>query len=136
MLYAIKVPRRDGKPLGGTEFANMHAAYDALPDEIKTRLDGMTALHDFNKFWEMMRARPGSWRKPLTPEQRRRSRRCRTRSSSLTRSPAQGAVRNPGYAIRINELPESESDEMLEFLFDHQLQPRFRYCTTGPRATC
>ena len=34
---------------------------------------------------------------------------------------------NPGYAIRINELPESDSNEMLQYLFDHQLQPRFRY---------
>jgi hypothetical protein len=34
---------------------------------------------------------------------------------------------NPGYAIRINELPERESDDILAFLFEHQLQPRFRY---------
>jgi taurine dioxygenase len=34
---------------------------------------------------------------------------------------------NPGYAIRISELPEEESGRMLEFLFEHQLQPRFRY---------
>src|SRR5205814_6336111 len=53
MLYALQVPRRGGKPLGGTEFANMRAAYDGLPAELKNRLDGMTVLHDFNKFWEM-----------------------------------------------------------------------------------
>jgi taurine dioxygenase len=34
---------------------------------------------------------------------------------------------NPGYAIRINELPERESDDILAFLFEHQLQPRFCY---------
>ncbi len=34
---------------------------------------------------------------------------------------------NPGYAIRINELPEAESDEVLEFLFEHQLQAKYRY---------
>ena len=34
---------------------------------------------------------------------------------------------NPGYAIRINELPERESEETLAFLFEHQLRPRFRY---------
>src|SRR5215471_17448691 len=34
---------------------------------------------------------------------------------------------NPGYAVRINELPEADSDEMLEFLFTHQLQMKFRY---------
>jgi len=48
----------------------MHAAYDGLPEELKTRLDGMTVLHDFNKFWDMMLKRPGTWRKPLTAEQR------------------------------------------------------------------
>jgi len=34
---------------------------------------------------------------------------------------------NPGYSIRINELPEAESDEMLRYLYDHQLEERFRY---------
>ena len=57
VLYALKVPRRDGRPLGGTEFANMRAAYQELPEDLKRRLDGMTVLHDFNKFWEMMRQR-------------------------------------------------------------------------------
>jgi taurine dioxygenase len=36
MLYGIRIPHRDGKPLGGTEFSNMHLAYEALPAEIKT----------------------------------------------------------------------------------------------------
>ncbi|HTE16635.1 MAG TPA: TauD/TfdA family dioxygenase, partial [Burkholderiales bacterium] len=34
---------------------------------------------------------------------------------------------NPGYAMRINELPEKQSDEMLAFLFEHQTQPAYRY---------
>ena len=34
---------------------------------------------------------------------------------------------NPGYSVRINELPQKESDEMLEFLFEHQLKPEYRY---------
>ena len=72
VLYGIRIPRRDGKPLGGTEFANMHAVYDALPDEVKTRLDGMTATHDFEKFWENMRQNHASTRPALTEEQRSR----------------------------------------------------------------
>jgi taurine dioxygenase len=32
---------------------------------------------------------------------------------------------NPGYAIRINELSEAESDAVLETLFAHQLEARF-----------
>ena len=39
----------------------------------------------------------------------------------------EGALRQPRVRIRINELPEQESDEILAFLFEHQLQPRFRF---------
>ena len=35
VLYAMKVPMRDGRPLGDTQFRNMHAAYDDLPDDIE-----------------------------------------------------------------------------------------------------
>jgi taurine dioxygenase len=37
---------------------------------------------------------------------------------------------NPGYAIRINELGEAESDRMLGRLFAHQLQPKYQYTYT------
>jgi taurine dioxygenase len=128
VLYALKVPRRDGQPLGGTEFANMHAAYDGLPDDLKTRLDGMTVLHDFNKFWDMMLKRPGTWRQPLTQEQR--DRKPPVSHPIFLTHPITGKqvlYANPGYAMRINELPERESDEILEYLFGHQLQEKYRY---------
>jgi taurine dioxygenase len=128
MLYALKVPRRDGEPLGGTEFANMHAAYDDLPEALKSKLDGMTVLHDFDKFWEMMRQRPGSWREPMSEEQRRLK--PPVSHPVFLTHPITGRkvlYANPGYSIRINELPERESDEILSFLFDHQLQPKYRY---------
>jgi taurine dioxygenase len=53
VLYGLHIPKRAGKTLGGTEFANMHLAYDALPAGIKTRLDGMTATHNIEKFWSI-----------------------------------------------------------------------------------
>src|SRR5437867_4091299 len=34
---------------------------------------------------------------------------------------------NPGYAIRINELDEAESDRVLETLFAHQLQSKYQF---------
>ena len=34
---------------------------------------------------------------------------------------------NPGYSMRINELAQAESDEILEFLFTHQSQPKYQY---------
>ena len=128
VLYALEVPRRNGSALGDTEFSSMHAAYEGLPDELKKKLDGMTVLHDFNKFWEMMRREKGSKRPPLTDAQRKQKppvshpiflRHPITRREVL--------YANPGYSMRINELPEKESDEILEFLFRHQLKPEYRY---------
>ena len=126
ILHAQRVPHRDGRPLGDTQFLNMHAAYEALPDEIKTRLAGRTATHDFAKFWDMMRARPGNARPPLTEEQRRRK---PPVSQPIFRThPITGRkvlYCNPGYATRIDGMEERESDAMLDFLFRHQSEDRF-----------
>jgi taurine dioxygenase len=43
ILHAIQVPAVGGDTL----FSDMHAAYDALDDDIKDRIAGMTAVHDF-----------------------------------------------------------------------------------------
>ena len=128
VLYALQVPRRDGKVLGSTEFSSMQAAYDDLPSELKTRLEGMTVLHDFNKFWEKMRREKGSKRAPLT-EAQRKAKPPVSHPIFLTH-PITGRkvlYANPGYSMRINELPQEESDEILAFLFEHQLKPEYRY---------
>jgi taurine dioxygenase len=122
------VPRRDGRALGNTVFANMHAAYDALDPALKERLKDATATHDFNKFWEEMRRRPGSARAPLTPEQR--AKRPPAVHPVFMTHPITGRTVlycNPGYAERINELDEAESQRMLDFLFAHQLQQKYLY---------
>src|SRR3954466_369983 len=128
VLYALEVPRRNGKTLGDTEFSSMHAAYDGLPDHFKKRLDGMTVLHDFNKFWEMMRREKGSQRPPLTEAQRKQKPPV-SHPIFLQHPITQRKVlyANPGYSVRINELPQNESDETLGFLFEHQLKPEYRY---------
>jgi alpha-ketoglutarate-dependent taurine dioxygenase len=128
VLFAVKVPRRDGRVLGATAFVNTHAAYDELPAELTARLEHATATHDFNKFWENMRRRPGSARGPMTDEQRRQ--RPPSVHAVFLTHPITGRrvlYCNPGYAIRINELDEAESDRMLQTLFAHQLQPRYQY---------
>ncbi len=126
VLYAIKVPVRGGRPLGDTQFRNMHAAYEDLPADIKRRLAGRTATHDFAKFWDMMRARPGSQRAPLTPEQRAKK---PPVSQPIFRThPITGRTIlycNPGYAVRIDGMAQAESAELLDFLFRHQEQEKF-----------
>ena len=131
VLYGVLIPRRDGRVLGGTEFANMHAAYEGLPDDVKTRLRDATATHDFEKFWEHMRRDKASTRPALTDEQRKR--RPPVTHPVFMTHPITGRkvlYANPGYTTRINGLSARESDEMLEFLFTHQLQDRYRYLFT------
>ena len=128
VLYGIKIPRRDGKPLGGTEFSNMHAAYETLPEDIKIRLADAIVTHAFEKFWNNMRENKNSGRPPMTEEQRRR--RPPVVHPLFLTHPITGKkvlYCNPGYSIRINELPEAESGAMLQYLYDHQLEQRFRY---------
>ena len=128
VLYGIEIPVRDGRSLGNTEFCNMHAAYEGLPPEWKQRLEGMTCTHDFNKFWEMMRREKGSQRPPLTPQQR--AAKPPVSHPVFMVHPITGKrvlYCNPGYAIRINELSQQESDEALAFLFAHQTRPEYRH---------
>ena len=63
VLHAVQVPMREGRPLGDTLFADMRAAYDALPPAWQARIEGLTATHDFNVFWQNMVSRPGSTRR-------------------------------------------------------------------------
>ena len=128
VLYGMRIPHRDGQPLGNTEFCNMHAAYEGLPAEWKTRLEGMTVLHDFNKFWEMMRREKGSSRPPLTAAQR--AAKPPVSHPVFLTHPITGRkvlYANPGYAMRINEMEPEESDAALAYLFEHQTKPRYRF---------
>ena len=128
ILHAQKVPLRDGKPVGNTEFRNMHAAYADLPAAIAAKIEGRTATHDFNQVWEMMRARPGNTRPPLTEAQR-------------TRKPPVShplAYTHPitgkkvlyctiGYVTHIDGMDPQESAELLDFLYKHQDLDKYLY---------
>src|SRR5947207_3094661 len=128
VLYGIRIPQRHGEPLGNTEFCDQRAAYDELPPDLRKKLEGKTVLHDFNKFWEMMRREKGSARPALTEAQRKAK--PPVSHPIFLPHPITGRkalYANPGYSVRINELPQKESDAILEFLFEHQTQPRFRF---------
>ncbi|SDE41190.1 TauD/TfdA dioxygenase family protein [Belnapia rosea] len=127
-LHAKQVPQRNGKPLGDTQFRNMHAAYDDLPAEVVERLEGRVAVHDFEKFWDMVRQRPGSIRGPLTAAQK--AKKPPVRQPIFRIHPVTGRrvlYCNPGYAMWIEGLERSESDALLEYLFLHQSQPQYLY---------
>jgi taurine dioxygenase len=128
VLYAVKVPVRDGRPLGATLFQDMAAAWDDLPARWKTRLEGMTATHDLNGYWERMRQRPGTQRKPLTPEQR--AARPPVSHPMVMVHPISGRRSlycNVGFTDHVDGVSPAESDEILGFLAEHQLQEKYRY---------
>jgi taurine dioxygenase len=128
VLHALKVPRRNGVPLGDTQFRNMHAAYEDLPADMKTRLKGRTATHDFAKFWDMMRARPGSLRAALTPEQR--AKKPPVSQPLFRRHPITGRTvlyANVGYTMAIDGMDPLESGQILDFLFRHQERADYLY---------
>jgi taurine dioxygenase len=121
VLHCLHAPRRHGKTLGETQFRNMHAAYDDLPDALRDKLEGRTATHDFAKFWDEMRKRPGSRRKPLTPEQR--AKKPPVSQPIFRRHPITGRYvlyTNPGYTMFIDGMDPEESGEILDLLFRHQ----------------
>jgi taurine dioxygenase len=128
VLFAVKVPVRNGVSLGATEFLDMCRAYEDLPEDIKRRIAGLNATHDFNKFWEEMLKRPGTQRKPLTPEQRKQK--PPVSHPVVLTHPISGRKAlycNVGYVTRIDGMDERESAELLAFLFKHQLQDKYKY---------
>jgi len=46
-LYALEVPVKDGTVLGGTSFASTVAAYEALPEALKARLQNLKNVHSY-----------------------------------------------------------------------------------------
>jgi taurine dioxygenase len=49
-LYALEVPVKDGRVLGGTSFASATAAYDALPEGEQRRLRGLRNVHSYRYY--------------------------------------------------------------------------------------
>jgi taurine dioxygenase len=75
-----------------------------------------------------MRREKGSKRPPLT-EAQKKAKPPVSHPVFLTHPITKRKVlyANPGYSIRINELPEKESERTLDFLFKHQLKPEYHY---------
>jgi len=128
VLHAVTVPRDGGHPLGATEFANMHAAAADLPPDLRARIEGRTATHDFAKFWDMMRREKGSARPPLTAAQR--AKKPPVSHPVLLTHPITGRkvlFADPGYTVAIDGMEGEESDALLDILFAHQLQSKYRH---------
>ena len=125
VLYGLEIPHRDGLPLGNTRFADMYGAYDALPQEVRERIAGRDAQHDFHKFYDRMVEKNGA-RVPLTAEQR--NQRPPARHPMVGTHPITGRrflYANPGYVVRALDCDPDESERLLAFLFEFQVRHEF-----------
>src|SRR4051812_26108230 len=123
LLHAQELPAHEGDTL----FASMQAAYDALPDDIKARIDGLEAVHDYSARNRKQRA-ASTLRPDLTPEQQ--SQVPPVVHPVVRVHPATGAKAlfvNEGFTTHIVGLPEAESAGLLAFLFKHMVEDRFIY---------
>jgi taurine dioxygenase len=127
VLYALKVPMRNGKPLGPTEFTNTRAAYEDLPADIKKRLEGVTAVHDVQNYWDAARSM-GSTR-PAFDAAHRAAKPVVIHDLVMTH-PVTGnkfLYCNSGFTVKLNGFEPAEGDALLKFLIEHQLQPKYYY---------
>lgn len=115
MLYAIEVPSKGGNTL----FANAYAAYETLPTDIKRRIEGRRALNAYD--YDAAATKRGTKIADGVP----------TYVHPVVRThPAtdrKALYVNRLMTVRIVDMPEEESSELLDFLFDHQEQRQFIY---------
>ena len=114
-LYGMAVPAEGGETL----FANMCAAYEALPGDVKQTLEGRDALNVFE--FEVTRRDQVL----ALPEGTPRFAHPAVRFHPETGQKSLFVSRMTTLAIE--GLPPDESAELLEFLFDHFERPEFVY---------
>ena len=117
LLYSVIIPA----DRGATSFADMSAAYDALPEATKKRIDSRRAVQSYEAFNR-------SYSVPTSEEQRRKTPDIEhplVRTHPYTGRKALYIC--PGMTTRVVGLAEKESDELLAELFAWSTQPRFVY---------
>ena len=117
LLYAVVIP----SDRGATSFADMSAAYEALPASLKQRIEGRKAVQSYEAFNR-------SYSVPTSDEQRRKTPDIEhplVRTHPYTGRKALYIC--PGMTTRIAGLPDDESAALLAELFAWSTQPRFVY---------
>lgn len=110
----------DDSGRGGTEFATTYAAYDALPDDDKRLIDGLTVVHSFAT--AQQRANPDA-----SPEFRATWNRVPERTHPLVwkRSDGRRSLLLGATAGRVVGWSQEDSDALLQRLLDWATQPQF-----------
>ena len=115
-LFALAIPSRGGDTL----FASMYAAYEGLPDRLKTRLDGRQGAFTYG-------GRTGKSAALLNPEDRDGV----PVSHPLVRvhpeTGRKGLYFDPGKIVRVEGLGPAESQDLIEELSERMIQPGAQY---------
>jgi taurine dioxygenase/putative 2-oxoglutarate oxygenase len=121
MLYAREVP-----PVGGdTWYGNMYAAYDALPERVKERIE------DLRVVISRVQSRPYNYpdRPAPTPEERAEWVDVSHPVVRVHEETGRKALMVGGNVPwRIEGMPEEESLPLVTFLQEFAVQPQFTYC--------
>ncbi len=117
LLYAVELPQS----AGATYFADMICAFERLPADVKARLEGKRAIQSYAAFNRLYSV-------PTDEEQTKQTQDIdqpviRTHPYSGRKSLYICA----GMTTRILDLPQSESDELLAYLFEWCVRPEFVY---------
>ena len=123
MLYALEVPVENGKPRGDTLFASAVAAYETLPDDTKTKLDGLKAVHRFA-------AKERGVKKPVKLSAEQIAKHPDVEHPVARTHPLTGRkalyVRE-GECVAIPGLPDDEALPLIKELSDRIIRPEFLY---------
>ena len=118
MLQIHTLPDGGG---GDTLFANMEAAYQGLPDELRDRLRGLTALHESEHVYRGRYADRGvDDRETAYPSAEHPVVRTHPETGRL------GIYVNRSFTTRIVGMDLTESHELLRWLFRHVERPEFQ----------
>ncbi len=136
-LYSVEVPVKDGVALGNTYFASTTAAYAALPEAMKQRLQHMRNVHSYREYrLKNYAAQQDQQRRGIrtvqehapTPEQLASV--PDTEMDVVREHPVthrKGLFINEGHTSHLTGMPREESDALLAELYAHITQPEFIY---------
>jgi alpha-ketoglutarate-dependent 2,4-dichlorophenoxyacetate dioxygenase len=112
---------------GDTLFADTRAAWDALPEKMKARIDGLRGIHDF---WQGRRR--AGLRGAITPAMRRLipfepATHPIVRTVNDSGSYGRNALYIGGHCVGVEGMDSDEGYALVESLYAHATQDRFVY---------
>ncbi|MCA0302976.1 MAG: TauD/TfdA family dioxygenase [Proteobacteria bacterium] len=118
MLYGVVVPSQGGD----TQFTNMYAAYDDLPDETRRKIDGLQVVH---KYHSRRQITDVSTRPPEEMAAMPAATHPLVRTHPETGRKA--LYLNPNRMDHVVGLDAAQSDRLFDALIEHATQPKYQY---------